>query len=132
MTTVRRVLVIVMPLVIGLAVVVSAVRWVSVPLTDQGFSCGTSLSEWQQGAQFPANFFSIRGSVARGAPVPSPTRPYGPVTTLCRGEARRRMAESGAAIALVAFGVVIAGRRRWGRTSDGSARPLMHPQWAKA
>src|SRR4026208_1485785 len=98
MTARRNALAMVMPLMIALVVVVAAVEWISVPLTDQGFSCGTSRSEWRQGAQFPYWQYVNSRSWGQGGPTRSTTPLNGPIVTLCQREARHRMAESGGAI----------------------------------
>jgi hypothetical protein len=132
MTARRIVLTMVVPLIIVLAVGVAAVKWVSVPLTDQQFSCGTSLSEWRDGAKFPYLLYANPRGWGQGGLARSTTPINGPIVTLCQGQARRRMAESGGAIAFVALGVVTFWRRRLGATPASAVRPLMHPQWPTA
>jgi hypothetical protein len=98
--------------IVGIAVVVvaAAIAWVSVTFTDRSFACGTALGEARHGETMPAVLF--------GSKPPSPGNyalPLGPGTpfvTLCRGQARARLAESGAAIVLALVGVVFAFRPR--------------------
>ncbi len=98
---------------IALAVIVGAVMWSSVTFTDRSYACGTAWGEARRGETMPAIFFG---------PEPPPPGAFEIITsgpgantvTLCRGQARARLAESAAVIviALVGVGVALRPRRR--------------------
>jgi hypothetical protein len=100
--------------VLALGVVVAAVAWASVPFTDRAYSCGTAVGEWQHGVKAPtlhALLPSAGDQVSQsGVGVLTTNTPF---VTLCRGQARGRLAESGAVIG-IAVGAVVLSRRRWG------------------
>jgi hypothetical protein len=109
---------------LALAIVVAAVAWVSVPFTDRAFSCGTAVGEWHHGFKMPAFFSSpppADDQVSQsGVGVLTANTPF---VTLCRGQARGRLAESGAAISIAVLGVVLS-RRRW-RGHGPNVAPLV-------
>jgi hypothetical protein len=103
---------------IALAVIVAAIAWVSVTFTDRSFACGTAVGEARHRETVPA--------VIVGLPRHLPPGLHGYFTTqvgtggvsgagfvtVCRGQARARLAESGAAIVLALIGVGVALRPR--------------------
>ena len=95
---------------IALVVVVAAIAWVSVTFTDRSFACGTALGEARHGETMPAVLFGSKPP--RLGNYALPLGPGTPFVTLCRGQARARLVESGAAIVLAFVGVAIAYRRR--------------------
>src|SRR5258705_8907665 len=104
--TVRRLIAI----AIAVVVIVGAVAWVSVTFTDRSYACGTALGEARHGEVLPA--------VLVGSKPPRPglllLGPPGTTVTLCRGQARARLVESGGVIvlALVAVGFALRPRRK--------------------
>ena len=100
----------VMIVAIALVVIVGAVGWVSVAFTDRSYACGTAFGEARQGEVVPALL------VGSKPPPPGPVLigPPGTTVTLCRGQARARLVESGGVIvlALVAIGVALRPRRK--------------------
>jgi hypothetical protein len=101
-----------------LATIVAAIAWISVTFTDRSFACGTALGEARHGEIVPAVFL---------APVPpSPglhSFTVGPggdtqFATVCRGQARARLAESAAAMLVALVGVALVLRRRHQQPPD--------------
>ena len=106
--TVRRLLII----AIALIVIVGAVAWVSVTFTDRSFACGTASGEARHGERVPAVL--VHYSQLSPGLHELTLGPGSPFVTLCRGQARARLVESGALIllALVAIGFALRPRRK--------------------
>ena len=96
----------------ALVVIVASIAWVSVTFTDRSFACGTAWGEARHGETLPAVIVAAASKPHRlGLQVTT----FGPQTrfvTLCRGRARTRLVESGAAIVLALVGVGFAVRMR--------------------
>ena len=96
----------------ALVVIVASIAWVSVTFTDRSFACGTAWGEARHGETLPA----ILVAAASKPPTPGlhelTLGPHTRFVTLCRGQARGRLVESGAAIVLALVGVGFAVRPR--------------------
>jgi hypothetical protein len=104
--TVRRLVVV----AIAVVAIAGAVAWVSATFTDRSFACGTAFGEARHGEVLPAVL------VGSKPPPPGPllVGPPGTTVTLCRGQARARLVESGGMIllALLAVGFSLRPRRK--------------------
>jgi hypothetical protein len=80
--------------VLALLVMAAAIAWVSVPFKDRSVNCGVALG-------------------LRAVTVPNVTSSTGGTHTLCRGQARERVAVSSGAIVVSVVALVLS-RRRWG------------------
>ena len=116
--TVRRVV----SVVLGLGLVVAACVWVSaVRFKDEASAadCGTPLSAARHGQLLPAEFARIDAGPAAGL---HGVRLGGEWVTVCRGEARTRLAIAAAAIVVAVIGAALAFRRpRTGRAPPSPA-----------
>jgi len=103
--------------IVALGVVASAVVWVSaVRFKDEAsaWDCGVPLGAALHGYKALAIDNVPRDASGHGLiATPEGTSPF---VTVCRGEARTRVAIAGVAI-VVAVASVIVVRRRWGRSS---------------
>lgn len=120
--TVRRVAFV----ALALGVVVAAILWVSaVRFKDQASAtdCGVPLGAALHGQQVPSFFVHMPANLpvdkaSSGVhSVPVGTSPF---VTVCRGEARTRVAVSATAVVVAIAGLVL-GLRRWGRSPPLSA-----------
>jgi hypothetical protein len=105
--TVRRLVVV----AIALVAIVAAAAWASVTFTDRSFACGTAFGEARHGEVNPA--LVVERPLSPGLHEIT----LGPGTrfvTLCRGQARARLVESGGVIllALLAVGFALRPRRK--------------------
>jgi hypothetical protein len=120
--TVRRVAFV----ALALGIVVAAVVWVSaVRFKDHASAadCGVPLGAALHGQQVPSFFVHMPTNLPADKAssgvlsVPVGTSLF---VTVCRGEARTRLAISAGAI-IVAVGGLVLGLRRWGRSPPASA-----------
>jgi hypothetical protein len=103
---------------VALATIVAAIAWISVTFTDRSFACGTALGEARHGETVPAVFM---GPVPLSPGLHSFTVGPGadtPFVTVCRGQARARLAESSAVIVVALVGVALVLRRRRQQPTD--------------